>query len=828
LITQLIFDPLTNGLWFTSGNGMIFFSVSDEEFYHSQFNPLHWKIFEHAANVELAIDKQNRIWFRDNQTQVLGYFDSELNEVNLTLKKIEYGIKQISADEKNRIWIFYWLAGSEIFDPVSGITDSDFFTTHHRRSPVSEQGTYLFIDQQKNHWIASGKGISIYNETNQYYKLHQLFTPDESSKEPLKIKALAQTISSNIWIGTNQGLFNYDLISGNAKKIELNLPVAAITTLCAVDNKLWIGVADQLSCYNTKSGIIEKNLQLKQGIFFIKKGNDDDLWIGLWIHGLYHLDLKTGSLRWFSKNDDNSASLKSNNLITAFLEDESIWIGYNGGFGFSKYSIPNDSWQHYHPQEKDLSNSNAGTITVITKDDVNNLWLGTHGGGIFRFDSKTGTYENFEQLHGLNSNYINSIIPDSNGYLWISTADGMNYMNIEKKTIRALDMGLGFSDNDFAANGINGVNGKLYFFFNNEFVEVDPSAYSPDYNFPKIVVSNFKIFDEEATIPQNKDGIHLSYRENFFSFEFSTVKTQPAKEVMYAYLLEGFDKDWNIKSNHPYASYTNVPHGKYRFKVKATNDQGQWSDELLNLPIFIKPPFWQTWWFIFLTAILLVSAIYMFYHFRIQQMKKIFAVRTKISRDLHDDIGASLSSIHFYSSIAEDEVSKNPVRAQDFLKQINHNSRQIIEDISDIVWANTDKKEKASLAGRIKNYGYDLLSQKNIDCKYLIDENAEKKLTNPEARRNILLIIKEALNNIAKYSEADHAEVRVVLNGSFLLVDITDNGIGFNLDSAKSGNGLGNMQKRSDSLDGNLEIHTGPGKGTAIHCRIPIPNISDR
>ena len=93
---------------------------------------------------------------------------------------------------------------------------------------------------------------------------------------------------------------------------------------------------------------------------------------------------------------------------------------------------------------------------------------------------------------------------------------------------------------------------------------------------------------------------------------------------------------------------------------------------------------------------------------------------------------------------------------------------------------------------------------------------------------NILLIIKEALNNIAKYSEADHAEVHVALNGSHLLLDITDNGKGFDVGSGKNGNGLGNMKKRTDSLDGSFDVQSAPGEGTSIRCRIPIPNISDR
>ena len=441
-------------------------------------------------------------------------------------------------------------------------------------------------------------------------------------------------------------------------------------------------------------------------------------------------------------------------------------------------------------------------------------------------------YINFDQSQGLNSNYINSILPDNTGSLWVSTADGINYLDSQTKTVRSLDIGLVFSENDFVANGIEGLNGKLYFFCKNEFAEIDPSSFRPANQIPQLVFSNFKIFDKDVALPVDNGRINLTHRQNFFSFEFSSIKTHPFKKISYAYQLKGFDKDWNITDHQNSASYTNVPHGHYVFMVKAKNDDGEWTDALGQIPIHIRPPFWKTWWFIFLSAAVIITAIYGFYRYRIQQVKKIYSVRAKISQDLHDDIGASLSSIHFNSSIAEQQVKNNPDKAKELLRQINRNTRQVIEDVSDIVWANhSDKKEKYSLAGRIKNYGYDLLSQKNIDCKYSIDAQAEKKLSNPEARRNILLIIKEAMNNIAKYSGADHAEVSVAVYGPDLSVSISDNGKGFDPDSYREsnghGNGLSNMKKRTESIGGHFDIQSSEGRGTSIHCLIPLPNISE-
>ena len=203
--------------------------------------------------------------------------------------------------------------------------------------------------------------------------------------------------------------------------------------------------------------------------------------------------------------------------------------------------------------------------------------------------------------------------------------------------------------------------------------------------------------------------------------------------------------------------------------------------------------------------------------------------RNRISQDLHDDVGASLSSIHIYSSVAEKAIRDNPQKAEEIVSQIKQNSRQVIENMSDIVWAmNAEQRDGESLVGRIKNYGYDLLSQKNIDCTYHIDPLVEKRLTKPEARKNVLLIVKEALNNIAKYSEAARAEVSISLEGDSMIIRITDNGKGFDPRTVNEGNGLGNMKERAGLLGGRFSLHSSLVDGTAILCSIPLAKISDR
>ena len=207
---------------------------------------------------------------------------------------------------------------------------------------------------------------------------------------------------------------------------------------------------------------------------------------------------------------------------------------------------------------------------------------------------------------------------------------------------------------------------------------------------------------------------------------------------------------------------------------------------------------------------------------------KVTEVRNKLSRDLHDDIGASLSSIQIFSTVAEKSLPEDAGKTRVILNQIRQNAEQVIENMGDIVWAmNTRNEKEGSLSGRIKNYGYELLAQRNIECRYQIDSRAEERLLAPESRKNILLIIKEALNNIAKYSQASRAEVNIVLDKGDFLVSITDNGNGFEPEQVTAGNGLRNMRERTAALGGRFSLTAAIGKGTELHCSIPLTNISD-
>jgi signal transduction histidine kinase len=344
-----------------------------------------------------------------------------------------------------------------------------------------------------------------------------------------------------------------------------------------------------------------------------------------------------------------------------------------------------------------------------------------------------------------------------------------------------------------------------------------------------LVISSFKVFGNELPFTADQPDIQLSYAQNFFSFEFSALKKYPDTGLRYGYKLNGFDPEWIDAGTKNFAGYTNVPAGHYQFQVRTKNETGPWSPVLLTIPIAITPPFWRTWWFFsaaFLTIALLLYAIY---RYRVAQIKKIFTLRSKISQDLHDEVGSALSSIHLFSTVASRSLEANPVVVKNALNNIHQNSRNVMEKMSDMIWAiHTGKAGENTLEQRLKNYGYELLSPLDIRCEYQVDPGLEHMLQHIETRKNVLLIIKEAMNNIAKYSGATDSQVRLKIRDGFLEIAISDNGRGFTPSAKKDGHGIGSMQRRTEELKGKFSIQSSPGQGTTVNCYIPIPSFRGR
>ena len=225
-----------------------------------------------------------------------------------------------------------------------------------------------------------------------------------------------------------------------------------------------------------------------------------------------------------------------------------------------------------------------------------------------------------------------------------------------------------------------------------------------------------------------------------------------------------------------------------------------------------------------LALVALGSMIILFFLYRRYQVRQLreMEIRNRISRDLHDDIGATLSSIQIYGELAGSTLEKDAGHSKKMIGEMTGQTKELMGRMSDVIWSmKPAEDDKNSLTSRVKNYSSELLTPKGIVCEFDIDEPAASRITNPVIRKNILLIVKEAMNNIAKYSGADNASVSLLRKDTNIVLQVTDNGMGFSTPEHATGNGLGNMHQRSKDSGGECKIISSPGKGVSITCTFP-------
>ncbi len=233
-----------------------------------------------------------------------------------------------------------------------------------------------------------------------------------------------------------------------------------------------------------------------------------------------------------------------------------------------------------------------------------------------------------------------------------------------------------------------------------------------------------------------------------------------------------------------------------------------------------------------LIALLVLGGMFVLFfvyrHYHNKQLTEI-AIRNKISRDLHDDIGATLSSINIFGELAQHNIENRPGDSREMLGKITDQAKNLMGRMGDVIWSmKPELDENNSIAGRLKNYGSELLAPQGISCQFEIDEAVANKITNPVVRKNILLIVKEAMNNIAKYSGAGKTNVSLLKQGNYIILSISDNGKGFPVTGTRQGNGLGNMHQRCEDIGGTCKILSEPGKGVNITCIFPMTIFSDK
>lgn len=309
----------------------------------------------------------------------------------------------------------------------------------------------------------------------------------------------------------------------------------------------------------------------------------------------------------------------------------------------------------------------------------------------------------------------------------------------------------------------------------------------------------------------------LQYSQNTILIEFEN----PDSLITQLYPIETDD----FVNPSKYIHYSHLDGGEYIFYLKNPKNK-----QILDSYKFsIEQPFYKKWWFYvaILTYIIFMIGIifYLFFNYRFRQQTKLQRVRDNIASDLHDDVGATLSSISFFGEMMRSKIIKNAPKEEvlPLLDKLISTSKETIETMRGVVWTiNPNNDNAVDFFQKLQTFGKEMLSAKNMAYNLSIDGFEKIKLP-LEVQRNFFLFYKETINNIAKHSKATSVEAYIKPQKEGIAFGINDNGIGFNPAEIYEGHGLKSLRKRAEELEGSLDIQSTDGKGTTINLYFPLP-----
>jgi signal transduction histidine kinase/ligand-binding sensor domain-containing protein len=506
------------------------------------------------------------------------------------------------------------------------------------------------------------------------------------------------------------------------------------------------------------------------------------------------------------------------------IEEDSkgnIWLGTN--VGLFMYQYETGKLIHFVHEVKDASSIGDSQIRSIYISKEDDVWIGTNNGGLNHYNASTSSFTAYTTYNGLPNNSIYTIMEDRHGNLWMGTNGGLCRFNKTDHSVRNYTPRDGIQNYEFNTNAIAVTQDGLFCFGGRSGFNIfHPDSMNVELKPPPVVISKFKILDKE--IPVTDEVLNLTHKENSFTFDFAALSYYRSSDQQYAYRMDGADKDWISSGNRTYTSYNNLAPGTYTFKVKAANYSGTWNEKVASMKFIIHPAWYNTWWFRIAVLLLLATGIYEFYRYRLRQLLKLQAIRNRIARDLHDEIGSTLSSISLSSTIIQNQLKGSHPEADKMLRQVSSNTDQMMEALSDIVWAIDTRNDRFdNIVNRMRALAIEILEPSNISIQFEVSEDIRDLHLDMQQRKNLYLIFKEAINNIAKYSGCE--QVKVDINrqpNKTVVMHIQDNGKGFDVaelygeGKSLSGNGIRNMKKRAEELGGTMTIDSVPGAGTNV------------
>ena len=712
-------------------------------------------------------------------------------------------ILSIFNDRYNNVWIGAELAG---ISKYSGNT----FTSYQKTDGLSSNTIAAVIEDRNGAiWLGTfDKGLIKYQPfANGKPAQFSYYTTKEGLNSDL-IRSLFLDHDGNIWIGSlsdgitkftqddNGGTFNYYTIekgppgmfvSSIMEDKQGNLWFARLGSLNLNNGGVFKLVKDSLTIFRKAQGLPDNDT------WSVAQDKFGNFWFGSWGKGLTKY-IPGGIAEKGTVIQYNQTNGLLDDKVRPILADSkgNVWVGGKQGLGLTKFtSSPSglaDSIT-YLTTADGLSNN---SVASILEDKENQLWFGNYYGlsklSVNNKNAGQVSFTNFTAENGFQgkSATTNGILQSKDGLIWLATYNRLLSFLPQKITADTSMVNLQLTD---------------VYLFNEKIFWKKDSSYNLK-NGAQVAGFKYDSLSKWFNIPQN---LSLAYFTNAVNFQFAGIYTNKLGGITYQWMLQGLEKDWNLPTYQSEIYYNNLSPGNYTFLLRAKNGEGGWTVPLAY-NFKIRTPWWYSWWAFLIYALLAAGIIYFFIYYRVRQgvlkIKELEKIRTKISSDLHDDVGTILSGLAMQSQILAISA-KDKTKEQ--LNEISSMSRDAMEHMRDTVWAMDSRKDKfENLIDRMRAFAEKNLAMKNITHEFILNQIDTKKFIDPEKRQNIYLVFKEAITNIIKHSDGRHVTIQFTENKNSLLLLVHDNG-NEKTTASSDGLGLSNMKMRAAKIGGTLK-----------------------
>ncbi len=734
-------------------------------------------------------------------------------------------VNTISSDRTGRLWI-----GTH--GGLNWLENGVFHTELTSEGTAYDLVNAICEDREGNIWVGSKEGlIRLKSRPFTAVTKQQGLTYNN-------VMSVVQEREGTFLCATwGAGLFRFQQKGNDIVALTNYLPTYRMLSLCeSRDGSLWCGTDHGAGLFRLKDGkqthFDESQGLDKIGIPVIYEDRQTNLWIGT-----------SRSLALFKDNKFVHFTAKdglAGGAVKVILEDneDNLWIGTTGGLSRRKNGVFTNF------------NTNSGLsqniVLSLYQDKQNDLWIGTAGGGLNRL--RDGIFTVYTTHQGLFNNEILEIQEDDNGDLWMSSLKGIfrvsknDFDRFDRKEISNIPCA-SFGKEDGMTSIIccnvakpascKARDGRLWFATTKGIVIANPKM-KVNATPPPVVIED--ILADKKKIPNDgSDSFVVPPGRGELEIHFGALSFCAPEKNRFKYKLDGIDSDWVDVGNRRFAYYNNLHPGHYRFEVMASNNDGIWNSLRSPVELTFQPHWWQTWSvraFVIVIGLSIASFGARYVTKRRMQMKlellerqhSIEKERSRIARDMHDDLGACLTQILFLTDVAKKNKS-SPEIVDDQVTRISQTTHEVVRNLDGIVWAvNPENDNLERFAGYIEEYVGVFLGGSTIRCRFDFPEQLPAVPLTSEVRHNLFLVIKEALNNAVKYSNATEIKLELKFSNRVLSLAVEDNGHGFAMAEATTfGNGLRNMEERVKGLGGCFEVKSQKHRGTRIQMQVPLP-----